>query len=146
MQDISELLDQLYAWAPNNSHVLAVLLVGSYARGTAHAESDVDLVLLLENPDDYLNDDNWIDYFGQAVGVEHEDYGVVQSKRVFFTSGLEVEFTLTGAEWAATDPIDEGTEGVVANGAQILYDPHGLLDTLLWAVDGPIEDPDEDDE
>jgi len=49
-------------------------------------------------------------------------------------SGLEVEFGFAPPSWAAADPLDPGTAGVVRNGCQPLVDRKGLLDRLITAV------------
>lgn len=42
-------LGQVVGWTRNRKDVLGILLVGSWARGSARADSDLDLVLLVEN-------------------------------------------------------------------------------------------------
>lgn len=134
MQDISAFLSHVTDWATAANGIAGVLLVGSFARGTAHAESDVDLVIMGANPDDYLTDIAWLHLFGEVTRLEHEDWGLVQSLRVFYQDGLEVEFGLTAPIWAEIDPLDEGTRRVVADGAWILVDKDSRLAALLSAV------------
>ncbi len=121
-------------WAAAQPDLLAVLLVGSVARGAARPDSDIDLILICEHPERYQTDDRWLAHFGRPARVAHEDWGWVQSTRVFYEGGPEVEFGITFARWAGVEPLDEGTRRVVADGARILYDPHGLLGALLAAV------------
>jgi hypothetical protein len=45
----------------------------------------------------------------------------VQSLRVFYRNGLEVEFGLTDPAWAAL-PLDEGTRQVIAGGMRVLFE------------------------
>jgi hypothetical protein len=61
--------------------------------------------------------------------------GAVQSKRVFYKGGLQVEFGITTNEWAETRPVDPGTGEVVRGGMKILYDKSGVLGTLVEALD-----------
>jgi hypothetical protein len=42
-----------------------------------------------------------------------------------------VEFGFVPPQWAAIDPLDEGTQEVVQDGCWILLDPTGLLNQLL---------------
>jgi hypothetical protein len=63
--------------------------------------------------------------FGDITDVRSEDYGAVQSIRVHYANGLEVEFGFANLSWAETEPIDEGTAEVVADGMVILLDQHG---------------------
>ncbi len=134
MRDINLWLNQFKDWASNHDDVLAALLVGSHTRGMASDDSDIDLILICETPQRYLEDEAWLQYFGHVLEVQDEDWGLVQSKRVFYDNGIEVEFGLTTAQWAAAHPVDTGTQAVVANGAEILTDPKGMLESLLRAV------------
>jgi predicted nucleotidyltransferase len=44
------ILQIIVDWAKKQPTIQAVAVVGSHARGTARAESDIDLVLLATNP------------------------------------------------------------------------------------------------
>ena len=134
MRDIGAFLDRLKGWIATQPAIIAVLLVGSYARGTARDDSDIDLVLITESPTVYLQSREWLSTFGRVVQAGVEDWGLVQSVRVFYEDGTEVEFGFTTAAWAATTPVDAGTREVVADGAQIVQDRNGMLAALLQAV------------
>jgi uncharacterized protein len=114
--------------------IAAVALVGSYARGAARPDSDVDLVLLLDDPQPYLERPDWVGRFADVETITREDYGPMQSLRVVSRDGLEVEFGLTSLDWAALDRLDLGTSQVVADGMRILFAPRGLLASLAHAV------------
>ncbi|NMC53308.1 MAG: hypothetical protein GYA48_06705 [Chloroflexi bacterium] len=114
------------AWARSQPDVLAAALVGSYARGTASPTSDVDLVILARDPQKYLSDQAWVRRFGQPLRSQMEDYGRLTSLRVWYQSGLEVEFGLTGADWAAR-PLDAGTRRVIEDGLRVLFERLPLL-------------------
>ena len=127
--DYQSFLAALQQWAQKESALWGLLLVGSYARGTATAASDIDLILFTESPDIYLGDMTWIDYFGTIHSKNAEDWGLLQSVRVFFAGGPEVEFGITSSRWLAL-PLDEGTRQVLMDGYRILYDPEGKLAQL----------------
>src|SRR5689334_14139924 len=133
MRDITLFLNQLKQWIAGQPDILAALLVGSFARGTARDDSDIDLVFITNNPDLYLKNDAWLDTFGTVSKLEDEDWGLLQSRRVFYDNGLEVEFGITTRQWAAIDPVDAGTRRVVSDGAQIVSDPSGMLQSLINA-------------
>lgn len=128
-------IDQFKQWAARQGGLEAVALVGSWARDAARDDSDVDLVMITGDPGVYLADERWLTTFGEVDQAEHEDWGLVQSKRVFYKNGLEVEFGVTTPEWAQTEPLDPGTEQVVKDGMKVLYDRSGLLQALLAAVE-----------
>jgi hypothetical protein len=113
----------------------AVALVGSHARGEATSGSDVDLVVLLDEPGPLLASDDWVGLFGEgAVLVRSESFGVVEERRLRRPDGLVVEVCVGVPAWAAVDPVDPGTASVAAAGLRVLWDPHGLLHRLLDVV------------
>lgn len=130
---VDSFLAAVVAWAGEEPRLTAVALVGSYARGTARADSDVDLLLLSESPSALLAERAWVGRFGPLAGQAVEAWGKVTSVRVWYEGGLEVEFGVTGREWAA-DPADTGDAGVVAAGIRILYDASGELGGRVAAI------------
>jgi predicted nucleotidyltransferase len=129
----SNFLDRVSDWAAHQPTIAAVALVGSHARGEARPDSDIDVVLLCEEPHAFLAHTSWIHYFGEVERCHTEEWGVVTSLRVYYTEGLEVEFGMTTLAWAAF-PVDSGTRHVVAQGMRILWDREGLLARLQEAV------------
>jgi 3-methyladenine DNA glycosylase AlkD/predicted nucleotidyltransferase len=123
-------LDQVIHWAAEHADIQAVVLVGSYARGKATRASDIDLVLLVDEPKNYLADPGWIDQFGPSVRQQVEDYGRLTSLRVWYEDGTEVKFGLTDPGWAAS-PLDEGTDRVLMDGVKVLYERKPLLSPVL---------------
>jgi predicted nucleotidyltransferase len=125
-------LDAIERWAAARSDVAGAALVGSYARGTARPQSDVDLVLLCSDPERFLAGD-WISHFGEVDTFAMENYGALNSLRVLYRSGLEVEFGIASRSWAST-PIDPGTRRVLTDGFRILYDPEQIFRAAKDAI------------
>jgi polymorphic toxin system nucleotidyltransferase-like protein len=113
-------------WAAERNEILAAALCGSHATGSARPDSDIDLVLVCTNPEGMLADVSWARDFGPVCSVAFESYGLVESVRVAYENGPEVEFGITTIAWA-TLPIDPGTARVMRDGLRILYDPSGRL-------------------
>jgi predicted nucleotidyltransferase len=132
---VEDFLARVSAWAVTKTDILAVALVGSHARGAADRDSDVDLVVLTTAPLDYTADVTWADQFGGVANHDIEKWGRVTSVRVWYESGLEVEFGFASPGWAAT-PLDEGTRRVVAGGIRVLLDRDALLAGLAEADPG----------
>lgn len=132
---ISALIEAVREWAQQRADMLAVAIVGSHARGTATPESDLDVMLLTSDVAPYLDETSWASRFGDVGTAVEEDWGAVTSLRVHYGDGVEVEFGFTTATWAGL-PVDDGTRRVVADGMQVLWDPHGLLGRLQQAVVG----------
>ena len=123
---VERLLRQVVAWAAEQDEVQAVVLVGSYARGDARADSDVDLVLLVEDPRPFIEDHRWPARFAAVERLKTENWGEVCSVRVWHSGGPEIEFAVASPDWARR-PLDEGTARVLQNGFRPLYDPRQLL-------------------
>jgi predicted nucleotidyltransferase len=135
--EVASFLKSLVEWAGLQPHVAALALVGSHARGAARQDSDIDLIVLVTSPLPYLEDATWVSVFGQPVRHEIEDWGKVTSIRVWYATGLEVEFGLTGLDWAS-DPADQGDAHVVRHGIKVLYDRDGRLSSRLAGFGSPL--------
>src|SRR5919197_926472 len=125
-EDIRDFLNPFITWASAQEDVQAIALVGSYARGEARDDSDIDLVILTDRPQKYLEDFKWIDRFGVVEKQQTEDYGKLISIRVWYQGGTEVEYGLTTPDWAAI-PLDAGTQQVMRGGWSVLFERGDLL-------------------
>jgi predicted nucleotidyltransferase len=123
------LTEPLIRWANQREDVAGLLLVGSHARGGAKPDSDIDILLLVDEPEPYVSNQEWVQNFGSVTQAKAEDWGAVTSLRVFYRTGAEVEFGLTRPRWAER-PFDEGTAKVLLDGFRVLYDPRDLLKDL----------------
>ena len=109
-------------------------LVGSRARGTAPPDSDLDLVLLSESPERYVECEDWAQELGAPAVQASAQRGALIEQRLRLATGLELDVAIGSSRWASLDPLDRGTAGVVRDGCRIIYDPEGLLAGLKDAV------------
>jgi predicted nucleotidyltransferase len=123
---IETFLRKVTRWTCGRADVLALAVVGSHARGTASAASDLDLVLICACPAEYLQNTDWVRQFGVVAKQQVENYGPLTALRVWYTDGPEVEFGLTDERWAAL-PLDEGSRGVIADGMRVLFEKDRIL-------------------
>lgn len=134
LQQANEFVVYFTRWASARTDILAVALVGSHARNAAREDSDVDLVIITDDPQKYLAHTEWVGTFGIVARQQVEDYGKLTSLRVWYESELEIEYGFTTPAWAQT-PLDEGTREVIDDGMQILFEreallsPHGVCHT-----------------
>jgi Streptomycin adenylyltransferase len=135
------IIQTIVDWAKAQPTIQAAAVVGSHARGTARADSDIDLVLITTDPNGIRADTAWVDAIGwNAIGArpmkwEDEDYGGVWSRRLWLEQDRgEVEISFGLPSWADVNPLDPGTREVIADGCRILYDPNGLLRRLCAVV------------
>ena len=115
---VKRFLADLTVWASSRDDVLGVALVGSQARGSATASSDVDIVILAREPEQYFRDTAWTNAFGNPVRQSVEPYGRLMSLRVWYQQGLEVEFGFGDEHW----PDAAGGQAVMEDGMKVLLD------------------------
>lgn len=132
-RDVEMLLTRVAEWAPRNEDIRAVLLVGSWARHNARLDSDVDLILLTDAVERYLEGGDLLRATGAECVIRAQNWGAIEERRLRLISGLEIEVGIGAPSWASVQPIDEGTRRVVMDGAHVLYDPDDLAGRLLLA-------------
>ena len=138
-EDAERLIAGLQRWAEAESHCRALALAGSWARGTARPDSDLDLIALTSGPG-FAGRSEWLRSLVEALGfsvasVTGETWGVAHSWRVMAKGGVELELTLADVGWARM-PLDAGTRRVAADGLRPLVDKDGLLAAVKAAVAG----------
>ena len=131
--DISSFLIQAESLGHQNEDIKSIILVGSYARGQARADSDIDLVIITTEPDSYINDTAFIKSFGRVLKQEKEYWGRVTSIRAWYDNGLEVEFGVTTPIWCSK-PLDAGTLRTLTDGYKVIFDRAGYFsENLIFA-------------
>lgn len=131
--EVRELLALAVGWAYRRPDVVALGLAGSWASGDARMDSDVDLVILTREPRLYLEEDGWIHALGGLRILRTQSWGPLTERRFVLPSGLEVEAGIAPPSWASTDPVDPNLRPIVQQGFDVLYDPKGLLVSLVQA-------------
>jgi len=126
IKEIEDFIRSVVHWASMQPDIGAVALVGSFARNAATENSDIDLVILTNEPDRYLKDTEWVRQFGAVARQQTEDYGKVTSLRVWYISGREVEYGIATPDWAMP-PLDDGARRVIMDGMKVLYERKAFL-------------------
>jgi hypothetical protein len=130
-------------WAKAQPTIYAVALVGSHARGTARADSDIDLIVLTTDPQYFRADTGWLTAIdwnviaARSAEWQDEHYGLLWSRRMWLEPNRdEIEIGFALPSWADVNPIDPGTQRVIADGCCALHDPKRLLTGLCAALKG----------
>jgi predicted nucleotidyltransferase len=131
---VIDFIEDFMRWSRRRRDIRAVALVGSYARMQANPSSDVDLVIIANDPQKYLTHTEWLRDFGIVITQKVEDYGKLTSLRVWYESGLEVEYGFTTREWVKP-PLDKGTKRVIEDGMRVLFEKETLLSPYETATD-----------
>lgn len=142
-------METFVRWAEARDDVRAVFLVGSRARtdSPADAWSDVDLALVVDEPDRYLGDERWVEAFGKPVLtlLEPTAVGRAFERRVLYEGGLDVDIAVFSPAWLEAAVEDPETASVIARGHRVLLDKIGLADLAARAasVEQPRRLPDD---
>jgi predicted nucleotidyltransferase len=134
MKDLGAFLAKVKEWATVQSDIQAIFLVGSYARGKAREDSDVDLVILTNQPNKYLDNYSFTESFGTIERIEKEYWGKVTSFRIWYHDDFEVELGITKPDWITEKPLDAGTLQVISDGAEVVVDRIGNLEQLVQSI------------
>ena len=132
-REVENLLALMEDWAARRPDVVAVGLAGSWARGEAREDSDVDLPILTREPRHYLEDEAWVRDLGGLRVVRTWVWGPMTEQRFILPLGLEVEVGIAPLLWASTDLVDHNLRPIICAGFRIIYDPEGLLARLVEA-------------
>ena len=137
--EAQSLTEAIAVWVRASSGLRALALVGSWFRGTARPDSDLDLLILANNPEQYQSDQNWLyqialpDPF-RVISSKSVPYGVVWSCHALLDPAAELELTFGALDWASTDPIDAGSRRVISDGFRMIVDKDGRLQRIVDAV------------
>jgi molybdopterin-guanine dinucleotide biosynthesis protein A len=125
-------------WAEGNPDVKALLLVGSQARVDMPADrwSDVDLVVLLEDPAPYTADVAWIREFGTPLVTFLEaTLDGHWERRVLYDTGEDVDFVLFPVSVLDRLETSENAGALLRRGYRVLVDRIGLEEQLRRFVE-----------
>jgi hypothetical protein len=139
---IERVLDVVVAWANTCEKIRGLALVGSRAHGSARADSDIDLIVLVTDREAFCSDTSWLEAIGwesidaRPVSWRDAQYGNCAARHVLLENAPEVEFGIVQLSWADCCPVDTGTREVVAGGCRVLYDPDARLGKLIARCSG----------
>jgi hypothetical protein len=139
-QQADALIDAVRVWLECRNDLRALALAGSWARGNPKPSSDLDLIIVASDPEEYQSPDEWLCDIPLATAAFEIDryatrmYGCVWSCHVFLKPDAQVELTFAAPAWANIDPSDPGTKSVVADAFRIIVDKDGALQRLFAMV------------
>ena len=117
----------LRRWGRDVADVRAIAVVGSVAFDAARQGSDLDLVLLCEQPGRF---GPWLAEVPPLAPARYllgRSWGPVTELRLRRRSGLHLDVGVAPLSWATVDPLDHGTARVLRDGVRIVHDPDQRL-------------------
>lgn len=75
MRSNSELIEELMSWGQKNEQIRAMILWGSLENPNAFIDifSDIDVLLIVKDADDFCKDDSWREIFGKIISSWGEE-------------------------------------------------------------------------
>jgi len=133
------LLDEITNWAEQEYTVKALIIIGSQVqpKGLTDIWSDLDLMMLVETPQIYLSDDDWLESFEEVACSYIDDMSLGNLdwswtvKRVLFSNGLDVDFNILPVEYL--DSVLDINREIIAQGHCIIYDSTGIIEDKIQA-------------
>ena len=130
-------LARLLQWAHTRADVRAVVLVGSGSRSEHAADewSDVDLLLITDTPQPYLETADWLTALGEPLFsiTERTAAGALWERRVLFASGLDADFIVLSPDSARQNFPDTPVLEILQRGRRVLLDRDGLF--ASWSAE-----------
>jgi aminoglycoside 6-adenylyltransferase len=129
---------QVADWARERDDVRAAVVVGSQARTETPADrfSDLDVILLVDDPEPYAEDAGWVAEFGTPVltFLEPTAMGDQRERRVLYETGEDVDFPLIPVARVEFMEQSSNATQLLARGYRVLYDEIGLAERLARAA------------
>ena len=125
-------------WARERADVRVAVVVGSQARTDTPADkwSDLDIILIVDDPDPYAESDDWVSEFGRPVLTFLEDTPAGQrERRVLFEAGEDVDLPLFPL--SALDRLESSgnAAALLSRGYRLLVDKIGIEERLRSLVE-----------
>jgi aminoglycoside 6-adenylyltransferase len=145
--EYDETIDEIVAWSEQDSNVEGAIVIGSQVRDELRADewSDLDVMVLANDPYLLLDEATWMDRFGTPVCVFVEvdelpfatwDWCV---KRALYDDHRAVDFSIL--PYDKLDEVLSVNRGIMSKGYRVLYDSvPGLLGSKIRAVIEAIEE------
>jgi molybdopterin-guanine dinucleotide biosynthesis protein A len=117
-------------WASERPDVRAAVVVGSQARVETPADrhSDLDILLVVDDPESLLADAAWVAGFGAPVltFLEGTAVGGMLERRVLYDDGQDVDFAVVPADGLGRLVAHPGAADVIRRGFRVLHDDIGF--------------------
>src|SRR6476619_4989855 len=123
-----KLIELVKGFVGSTDDLRALGVGGSWARGNPRPDSDLDLIIIAQNPNTWRRRQQWVrelpfDRFGFSYNDHHTaTSGLVWSAHIELEPDAELELTLAPKSWASLVPIDAGTRHVLTHAFKLGVD------------------------
>ena len=139
----AETVEKITAWATQDDNIKGALVLGSQVRQelAGNEWSDLDVLLLVAEPDLLIKTADWLDAFGEVVCVTfektHLDFMNLtwDIKRALFADHRAVDFSIL--PYARVDDVLFLNKDIHAHGYQVIYEAN--TDELSSKIEGTLK-------
>jgi aminoglycoside 6-adenylyltransferase len=122
----TDLITRFTNWAKAQETIQAAIIIGSRARTDAPADewSDLDIILLTDTPDRYIDSEDWLEniHSYSISFLEKTAVGDGVERRVMFDPHLDVDFIILTPEYFAGMLQVKEVQQVFQKGYKMLFD------------------------
>ncbi|MDR1799238.1 MAG: aminoglycoside 6-adenylyltransferase [Bifidobacteriaceae bacterium] len=131
---------QLAALVLDDEAIKAALVIGSRARDGADRAADLDVVLVVENPEAYLATQHWLGQLGRiwAYATDRTMPGA-PIKRVLLDGAAAIDFIILGTGQEVDQAFLTRAADALRRGYVVLKDEVGITDQLALMADAAAE-------
>jgi len=132
--------ERFAAFAAYESKIIAAIVIGSRARSDRPADvySDLDLIVIVEDPAFFLETDGWLRRIGEFhVSFVEDTIGGAKERRVLFEVGLDVDFVFLPESEARDALRNPEAVGILQRGYRVVMDKGGFSALLPPADASP---------
>jgi predicted nucleotidyltransferase len=140
--EVNRLIAVIEALVSGRDELRGMAICGSWARGNPRPDSDLDVLIIAQEPGSLRRDEEWVhalrfsDAGFRYIGHHSAQYGAVWSAHIKLEPEAELELTFADKNWASVQRIDPSTRHVVTDAFTIIVDKDGRLRNLCDACSG----------
>lgn len=130
---IAAIVDELWVWSRHEKNVEGVIIIGSQVRDELKADewSDLDCMVLVNDPQSLMDEDGWMGQFGNVICVFN--YVTVLHftdwnwcvKRVLLEDNQDIDLCIL--PFNRLDEVLAVNQEILSKGYRVLYDSNGTL-------------------
>lgn len=121
------IVENLIRWGESSDKVYAALVIGSQARKDYYADdySDLDIVMIVDEPDYFLSSDYWLSNIGSFyISFIENTIAGEKERRILFDDALDVDFVILSKN--SVNKLYGEAAVILSRGYHILLDKIGL--------------------
>jgi aminoglycoside 6-adenylyltransferase len=131
--DYATITAKLMDLAHTACDIQSIIVIGSQARNDrpADAYSDLDLIVVVDDPEAYLSSSRWLEAIDNYwISFTEDTLGGGKERRVLFDGALDVDFLFFSVAGFRQAINDEDVLTLFARGYQVLLDKAGFAESL----------------